>query len=136
MNKKLRHPLPPNHHFGYLLTVVLLLFTIYDYVFNSRSLSYSITFLIAGTLAGLVTLIRPSLFAPFNKAWFLLGQLLGKIASPIVLAVIFFIIITPTAFLCRMRGRDELKLKRNSLSSYWIERESASNDTESFKNQF
>ncbi len=92
--------------------------------------------LAGSAVAGLVTAFLPSLLTPFNKAWFLLGQVLGKLVSPIVLGVIFFGVLTPVAFVLRVLGRDELRVKRQPVASYWIDRVPPGPAGDSFKNQF
>jgi hypothetical protein len=48
---------------------------------------------------------------------------MGKLISPLVLGVIFFLIITPVALLTRIFGRDELRLRIPKKSStYWVSR--------------
>lgn len=93
-------------------------------------------FFIAAALFLVAALVRPSLLAPLNKAWFELGLLLGKIVSPIVLGAIFFLLITPVAICSRFFGRDQLRLKKQKVNSYWVQREPIGPDAESFKNQF
>jgi hypothetical protein len=84
-----------------------------------------------------MTLVMPRLLAPLNKAWFQIGELMGKLVSPIVLGVIFFLIITPVGLLGRLFGRDELRLKRRrQAASYWVERQPPGPTGDSFKNQF
>ena len=76
----------------------------------------------------LITLatIRPSLLGPANKAWFKLGMLLGRIISPIVLGIIYFLWITPIALLMRLAGKKFLALGfEPEAKSYWIIREPA-----------
>ena len=84
----------------------------------------------------ILTLLAPQWLRPFNRAWFLLGELLGKIVSPIVLGVIFFLLITPVALVGRLLGRDELRLKRKPVNSYWVDRTPPGPEADSFKNQF
>jgi len=85
--------------------------------------------LIAGAVA-------PSVLRPLNRAWMALGLLLGKVISPIVLGIIFFIVITPVSVLTRAFGRDELKLKRNGATTYWLERSPPGPESLSFTKQF
>ena len=88
-------------------------------------------------LGGLLILAQGSVIAPFNRAWFMLGILLGKIVSPIVLGVMFFLMITPVALLMRIKGRDVLRLRgMKDVSTYWVERGAAEPSASSFKNQF
>ena len=78
----------------------------------------------------------PASLAPMNRAWFALGLLLGKVISPIVLGVLFFLLVTPIAVVTRVFGRDELRLKKRQTSSYWLDRASDRSLAESFKDQF
>ena len=49
---------------------------------------------------------------------------LGKIISPIIMGVIFFLVVTPIGLLMRFFGKDVLNLKLNKKkSSYWIEKD-------------
>ena len=80
--------------------------------------------------------IAPQLLAPLNRRWSKLGALLGKIVSPIVLGVIFFVLITPISIIMRLFGRDELKMKKRSLDSYWVDRSPPGPSSDSFKNQY
>lgn len=121
--------------FGWLLTFMLGFGALYFH-FKSAGESFATGFGAAAIITVLLTLFNPKLLSPFNKAWMLLGDLLGRVISPLVLGVIFFLIITPTALIGRILGRDELKLKRKSQSSYWIDRKSPSPKGDSFNNQF
>ena len=65
--------------------------------------------------------IRPALLAPLNKLWFRLGILLGRIVSPIVLGIVYFLWITPIALIMRMFGKKFLTLGfEPDAKSYWI----------------
>ena len=71
---------------------------------------------------------------PLNKLWFKFGMLLGKITSPIILFFIFFFVVTPTAIIMRLLGKDLLDLKIDKfVSSYWIIRK---NRNVSMRDQF
>ena len=61
---------------------------------------------------------------------------MGRVVSPLVLGILFFIVITPVAIFMRCFGRDELRLNKRNVTSYWIIRESTRLDSESFNEQF
>jgi len=82
------------------------------------------------------TLLSPQLLAPLNRLWYGLGVLLGKIISPIVLGLIFFVLITPVSLVTRLFGRDELKMKKRNVESYWVDRSPPGPPSDSFKNQY
>lgn len=55
--------------------------------------------------------------------WMKFSEILGKISSTIILTIMFFLIITPTAFVLKLLGKDPLsKLQFKKRQSYWIDR--------------
>jgi hypothetical protein len=127
--------LPSEKKFGVLFIVVFFLIAGYGFIKGWEKIWI---YFWAGLslLIGLVTLVAPKLLAPFNRAWFSLGKIMGRIVSPITLGAIFFLILTPVALVTRLFGRDELRLKRRSAQSYWVKRQNNISSAESFKNQF
>ena len=91
---------------------------------------------LAGLIA-IVTLTRAEWLAPAKHAWMKLGDLLGRIVSPIVMGVIYFGIFTPVAFAMRLAGRDALSLRIDrTLPSYWVRRDPPGPADDSFKEPF
>jgi len=85
----------------------------------------------------IVALARPALLAPFNRVWTRVGLLLHKIVSPIIMAVAFYGVVTPTALIMRACGKDPLRRKFDrGAESYWILREPPGPEPNSIKNQF
>ncbi len=85
----------------------------------------------------LLAIMRPNLLRFPNRAWLAFGHLLHRIVSPLVMGAIFFLCVTPTAWIMRRRGKDILSLAfRPDLSSYWIERQHSPAEPESMKRQF
>lgn len=127
--------LPSNRNFGFLFAGGFVLLAAYV-GYHGANVTTVYGWLIAGVVIGLVAIIKPSLLTPFNKAWMNLGDLMGKVVSPMVLGIIFFVLITPVALVTRLLGRDELRLKKANVSSYWIDRAPPGPAGDSFKNQF
>jgi hypothetical protein len=69
-----------------------------------------------------LSFFRPNILRPLNNSWVKLGEILGKIIAPIIMALIFFTILTPISFLVRILGKDLLKLKFSKKNTYWIQR--------------
>jgi hypothetical protein len=124
--------IPSNQKFGWLFAVIFGLGFAYFHHKNSSGLA--IVSLVAAVIFSLVTIFIPTALAPLNRAWFGLSLFLGKVVSPIVLSIIFFVLIVPVAFITRLFGRDALSLKKRQVSSYWVDKEPIEPD--SFKNQF
>ena len=127
--------LPSNRNFGFLFVGVFACLSAYG-AYQGANAAAVYGWLIAGIVVGLVAVAAPNLLTPFNKAWMKLGELMGKVVSPLVLGVIFFVLITPVALVTRLFGRDELRLKKTNVSSYWIKRAPPGPAGDSFKNQF
>ena len=49
--------------------------------------------------------------------------LIVKIIAPIVMAIIYFVILTPIGLCVRLFGKDLLNIKFSKKNSYWIKRE-------------
>jgi hypothetical protein len=108
-----------NITFGILFFILFLIIGLYplksEGLIRIWSVVLSLVFLI-------ITIIRPNLFTFINKLWIQFGILLGKIISPIVMGLVFFIVVTPIGILIRIFKKDVMGLKRGA-SSYWISRE-------------
>ena len=119
-----------NRSFGIVFFIVFLLIAIYPLI-NSQglrvwSLIIAIIFLFLG-------LINSKVLTPLNKLWFKFGILLGRIISPIIMGIIFFLVVTPIGLVMRLLGKDVLNLKYSDIRSYWIEK---SGPKSKMKNQF
>ena len=119
-----------NRSFGIVFFVVFLLIALYPLINSGEiriwSVLISIIFLILG-------LLNSKILAPLNKLWFKLGIFLGKIISPIIMGIIFFLVVTPIGLLMRLLGKDLINLKYNNNKSYWIEKKGPKSK---MKNQF
>ena len=127
--------LPLNRNFGFFFALIFLLISGLTAVYGYKS--YVVYFwFITSAVTYLIAVIYPSILTPFNKLWMQLGFLMGKVINPLVLGFIFFLLITPVALICRLIGRDELRLKTIDADSFWIDRLPSGPDGESLKNQF
>ena len=119
-----------NRNFGIVFFIFFLIVSLYPLINGENiriwALLISLTFLILGSF-------NSKILTPLNIIWFKFGIFLGKIISPIVIGIIFFLIVTPTGFLMRLFKKDILNLKFNSEKSYWIEK---SDIKSKMKNQF
>ena len=119
-----------NKSFGvvfFLFFLIISLFPLFkDGNIRISTIVLAIIFLILG-------LLNSPILNPLNKIWFKFGILLGNIISPIVMGIVFFIVVTPTALIMKMLGKDILNLKKNKQKSYWIERSEIKSN---MKNQF
>ena len=125
--------LPSNKKFGFFFTFVFLFAA--SYFFLSESIITAYIFFSLAVAFLLITFINANALLFLNKLWMRLGQLLGMIISPIILAIIFFALFTPYGLVMRLFGRDELRLKLGKRESHWKPREQLMSQT-NFKKQF
>jgi len=73
---------------------------------------------LGGGLMLLGAFVPVALVVP-NRAWMGLAAVLSSITTSIVLAVVFFGLVTPIGFIKRMSGWDPLRRRAKSSGSYW-----------------
>jgi hypothetical protein len=108
-----------NRNFGIVFFLFFLIISIFplfkDEDIRIWTIIVAIIFLILG-------LLNSSILYPLNKIWFKFGILLGNFISPIIMGLVFFTVLTLTAFIMRAFGKDLLNLKKNNKKSYWIDK--------------
>ena len=109
-----------NRIFGLVFSIVFLIIALWPlkngYEIRNWSLIVSVIFFILG-------LINSKILTPINKIWFRFGLLLGKIVSPLVMGIVYFIVVTPIGLLMRIFGKDILNLKKNNKNTYWVDKD-------------
>ena len=109
-----------NKSFGLLFFVVLLIIGLWP-LKNGESLNFY--FIIASVVFLILGLLNSKLLSPLNKFWIKLGEILGIIIAPIVMALVYFVILTPISIIVRVFGKDLLGLKfLKEKDTYWIKR--------------
>ena len=126
--------LPSNRKFGFFFTFIFAVLA--TYFFHIESTVFLYGFAITSILFLTVTLVHAESLSRLNRLWMAFGLLLGKIVSPVVMAIIFFGLFSPISLLMRLLGRDELRLKLNKRTSHWRIRNHADGINNHFKNQF
>lgn len=109
-----------NRSFGFLFFVVFLIIGLWPLKNGGNINSY---FLIASTIFLILGLINSKILSPLNKLWIKFGEILGAVIAPIVMAIVYFIFLTPVSLIVRVFGKDLLGLKfLKEKKSYWIKR--------------
>ena len=109
-----------NKSFGILFFIVFLIFGVWP-LKNGENLNYY--FIIFSGIFLLLGLLNSKLLSPLNKIWIKFGEILGIIIAPIIMALVYFVILTPVSLVVRVFGKDLLGLKfTNKQQTYWINR--------------
>jgi len=108
-----------NRSFGIVFFIFFLIVSLYP-ILNKDSLR--VWSLIISLAFLILALTNSKILTPLNKIWFKIGIILGKIVSPFIMGIIFFLVVTPTGLIMKLFGKDLLNLKYNSKNSYWIKK--------------
>ena len=127
---ELKNKTPTNRNFGLVFCFVFFLIFLEPIIRDAQlrywSLVISLVFMILG-------LINSKLLTLLNKIWYKFGLFLGKVVSPFVMGLIFFLVVTPTSLLLKLFNKDILNKNKKKTKSYWIEKDEKKS---SMKNQF
>ena len=119
-----------NRSFGIVFFIVFLLIALYPLTYSGEIRIWSAIISLVILVLGL---LNSKILSPLNKLWFKFGLFLGRIISPVIMGIIFFLVVTPTGYVMRILGKDILNLKYNKNKSYWIEKKGPKSN---MKNQF
>ena len=109
-----------NRSFGLLFFIVFLVIGLWPLTKGEGVQIYliliSIIFLVLG-------LINSKILSPLNKIWIKFGELLGIVIAPIIMAIVYFVVLTPISLIVKIFGKDLLGLKFfKKQDTYWIKR--------------
>ena len=115
------HKRSSNRSFGLLFFVVFLVISFWPLTKKSEINLYLISIALIFLVLGL---LNSKILSPLNKAWIKLGEILGRIVAPVVMAIVYFLILTPISLLVRLFGKDliGMKFSNDIKKSYWIKR--------------
>ncbi len=117
---KIMHKKSSNRSFGILFFLVFLGFGLWPL---TKEMSPNIYLIIISVIFLILGLLNSKLLSPLNNLWIKFGEILGKVIAPIVMAVVYFLILTPISLLVRLFGKDLIEMKfNNNVKSYWIKR--------------
>lgn len=120
--------------FGLVFTGFFALLTLHNWWRAGRA--WPVELAIAAVFLA-AALLGPTLLHWPNRAWTKLGFLLGAIVTPVVMALLFFLVVTPVGLLMRVAGKDTLRRHGpRTGDSYWIVREPPGPSGESMREQF
>ena len=123
-----------NRSFGLTFAVVFLIIALWP-LLEGEVLHWWAGVLSAAFLA--IAGLRPSLLAPLNRGWMAFGRALNSLMTPLIMGFLFFLVVTPVAFLMRSFSKVPIPLGFDQhAKSYWLERQPPGPDGSSMKNQF
>ncbi len=85
----------------------------------------------------LLAALAPKVLKPVQTVWMTLAIVLGWVMTRVLLIIVFFIGVTPIAFIARVVGKRFLNLRfEPDRESYWEKREPETRGMERYESQF
>jgi len=124
-----------NRSFGLVIATALAIFGLWPVIFGDTGPRW---WLVVPALAIIAAaLVAPAVLTPLNRLWTKLGLLMHRVVNPVVMAAIYYGVVTPTGLIVRALGKDLLRLRRDpAAASYWVVRENPGSRGESMRQQF
>ena len=104
--------------FGFVVGGVLALLSVW-WMYRGKFPSISRYSLVVGVLLVLLGLLFPKALVWPNKIWLAFAEALGFVTTRIILALVFFAIVTPIGVVKRLFGWDPLHRRATRSDSYW-----------------
>jgi hypothetical protein len=104
--------------FAGLILIVFGLLAVLEVQFRHRpqlALVYGLIAVVVGPLG----LLQPKFVRPVWVGWSVVAFPIGWVVSTVFLAILFYGLFSPLAFVFRRVGRDALSLRRVETGSYW-----------------
>ena len=97
-----------------------------------------LTATVLGSLGGVLILagvVVPTALGPVQRFWMGIAHAISKVTTPIVLAVIYFVVIAPAGFVLRLFGRKRLAPPRDA-TTYWVARDRKTETADQMLHQY
>ena len=89
-----------------------------------------------GAILVLLGIVIPRALVYPNKAWMGLAEVLSYISTRIILAFVYFVVITPIGFVKRLSGWDPLNRRAAKSESYWRDYSARQRDPRHYEKMF
>ncbi|MDD5525164.1 MAG: SxtJ family membrane protein [Smithella sp.] len=120
--------------FGITMGIILSIIGFYLLWKKNNNYNYILFLAAAFFITGL---ILPSILRPVYKVWMALAVVMNFIMTRVIMAVIFYLIVTPIGLIASLTGKKFLDVKIDkSAKSYWIVREKTSKLKSDYERQF
>ena len=117
-NKTSRRSYRVEREFGLIVGGVLILLSAW-WLYRGKFASATQIFFPVGSLLVLLGLIWPRSLVFPNRGWMALASVLSFISTRVILAIVFFLVLTPIGLIKRAMGWDPLQRRAQKGESYW-----------------
>lgn len=116
--KSKRRSFRVEREFGLIVGGVFLLLSCW-WIYRGKFHSVSPVMMPLGAVLVLLGIVFPRALVYPNKAWMTLAEVLSFVSTRIILAFVYFMIVTPIGLVKRLFGWDPLNRRAPKSESYW-----------------
>lgn len=91
------------------------------WLYTDRFRVVATAFAALGTMLIIAGLVMPRALAKPYRGWMVFAEALGAVMTRIILAVVYWLVVTPIGFVMKMIGKDLLGRRGARKSSYWVD---------------
>lgn len=107
--------------FGFVFAGVFAIVACYPLLHSGDVLLWALA--VAGAFLA-IALAAPRLLAPLNRLWFRFGIALGKVMTPVAMALLFVVAVIPTALALKLFRKDPMQRRLDrGAATYWERRQ-------------
>jgi membrane-bound ClpP family serine protease len=119
---------------GLTVGIVLIIISLLLWYLGKMSFIY---FSIIGGLFLILALIAIPVLRPFHKLWMMLALMMGFVMSRVILALLFYIVLTPVGLIAKLVGKKFMPIGFDkSAETYWEKRENKIKQPVDYERQF
>jgi hypothetical protein len=120
--------------FGITMGVILTIIGFFLLWKRNNNYNYILFLAAAFFITGL---ILPSVLKPVYKVWMAIAVVMNFIMTKVIMAIIFYLIVTPVGLIASLTGKEFLDMKIDkSAKSYWIVKEKTQKVKADYEKQF
>ena len=121
-------------NFSRVVGGVLVFLGVFSFFFGGDRFSY---FFVGGGMLLLLGELAPRVLKPIQRVWMMFSVALGLMMTRLILALLFYVVVTPIALIARLVGKRFLDVRWDSeATTYWNQREPSEKSKESYTQQF
>jgi len=105
--------------FGLIVGAIFTLFGIW-WLYRGKFETAAYSIRILGWTLILLGILAPRVLVMPRRVWMKLAEGMGYVSSRIILAIVFFLVLTPIGVVKRAMGWDPLHRRAASTKSYWL----------------
>jgi hypothetical protein len=120
--------------FGFTIGIILIIISGLLFWKNIQTFQY---FLYVGVILFVLAITIPVILRPIYQVWMIFALIFGWLMTRLILAILYYTILTPIGFFSRLLGKQFLELRWNKKeTTYWNYRSEADYKIERYFKQF